>query len=95
MKKYKSMNNWVSKKVVDNLIRENYRAVFYLLCNCGNLLESDIFNKTLYIIYGWFDRDLERMETTAKDVCGHDVYIFMNNIIIWIRERVENNGKDN
>lgn len=89
------MNNWVSKKVVDNLIRENYRAVFYLLYNCGDLLEPVIFNKTLLIVYGWFDRDSDRMESTAKDVCGSDVYCFISLLLVWIREHIEKNGKDN
>lgn len=90
-KKYKTLNNWVSKKIVDNLISENFRAVFYLLYNCGELLESEVQSKTVQIIVCWFDMDLDRMETTAKELCGYDVSSFIERIVDYLRVKYDIN----
>lgn len=89
MKKYKTLNNCITQRIIDNLITENYRAVFYLLYNCGDELEADVFGKTLNIIVGWFDKDLDRMDATAKELCGNDVYAFMFRVINLIREKYD------
>lgn len=89
MKKYKTLNNCITQRILDNLIIDNYRAAFYLLYNLGEELEPEVFGKTLNIIFGWFDKDLDRIDATAKELCGNDVYAFMLRVINLIREKYD------
>lgn len=89
MKKYKTLNNCITQRIIDNLIIDNYRAAFYLLYNCGDELEPDVFGKTVNFMVGWFDKDLEDMDATAKEVCGNDVYAFMVRVINLVREKYD------
>lgn len=79
-KKFVTLNNWVSKKVVDNLIENNFRAVFYLLYNCGYLLDELTFNRTCAIIYNWYDKDVSVIHSDAYEFCGPDVSAFITKL---------------
>lgn len=79
-KKFVTLNNWVSKRVVDNLIAGNFRAVFYLLYNCGCLLDDRTFNRTCALIYNWYDKDVSTIHNDAYTFCGPDVSAFITTL---------------
>lgn len=79
-KNFVTLNNWVSKKIVDNLIDSNYRAVFYLLYNCGILLDQQTFHRTCSIIYNWLDKDEQLIHNKAELSCGPDVTAFVKRV---------------
>lgn len=91
--KFKTLNNWVSQRVLDNLSKGNPRSVFHLLFNCGDLLEQEAFNRTCHIVVSWYG--IEQMKGVI-DNCSltPDVKSFSHRVFVVTFEKLQEKLKN-
>lgn len=87
-KKFKTLNNWVSQRVIDNLINNYPRGVFHLLYNCGELLESDVFNRTCHMVVSWYGIDVMK-DVIINSSLSPDVESFAHRLFVTSFEKMQ------
>lgn len=53
---YKSLNNWVARSFINELVSKNYASCVYLYMNCYQLLKKSCWHRLLFY---FFETDLK------------------------------------